>query len=811
MASFAELWDQTPTDKFGGMKSDFADRLKAANEAWQSQTGKAFTISSGARTKEEQSKLYANRGNNPNLVAKPGSSKHEIGEAADIDPSVPNSFLNQFGLHRPHGAKDPVHVEAFPEKKSNQNFADLWESTQTEPKSTEPKSTEQTKRASMMETLNRATKTNAPIVEGLASLGDTLYGVVPSAVGAVTYAGGRALGQTPEEAAQTSQKVAGSISQPLGKALGVTETAGYKNEATKQIMDKIGQYIGESADVIAQKTGIPKTDVENMLGTLSLVAGKGLEVGGKAVGAELKAREVPPSELLQFRKGVTPEQMGQRNVNAVEMPKKLKGVGAAQSELNPYPALTGQETARGEFPQIKFEKMAGDVEPLEQRVRAQIISEINPMGRPRSGLITGNENIIRNEYTLANSSERTPAGDILKQEIANEQKALPEYAKKIVKETGADELLPDNESRAYRIRNALDDKEGLAKDIETAKKSIYEEAFNKVGNNSVEPTSIENLLNNKQFQAELKLKKLVDFTGGAKELLDLHKTEGFEGTSPGSIAGLEKLRQSLNASWSPENSFAIRRATRAIDEDIARAGGSDTLLKARALHQAEQNLFGSKGIKDLLTEQDANGIQTGIPNEKLIDKLNKMPNDQWKHIYDTLGKTANGEIIGISISPEVQAAAKAAQAEMKGAIARDIYEAGAAKAGEWNPNSVNNKSNFHNTKIKHAFDPEEIRKIHTLNYGGYLMPSKSPYEGGGLQLQRVAKMSEKLPVAGKTLGAMTGIPLAETAGTKLGEKGAKFFKGKSLKKQAQQLEQELEKNKELGTKLSDIANLGKKK
>ena len=185
----------------------------------------------------------------------------------------------------------------------------------------EQQKTQEIKPAGMMETMNRAMETNRPIAESIASLGDTLYGAVPSAVGAVTYAGGRALGQTPQEAAQTSQKVAGAISQPFGKAFGITESPAYKQEGSRQIMEKIGQYIGESADVIAQKTGIPKTDVENMLGTLGLAAGKGFELGGKSVGTALKAREVAPSEISQFRGGVTAEQMGQRNVGASEATK----------------------------------------------------------------------------------------------------------------------------------------------------------------------------------------------------------------------------------------------------------------------------------------------------------------------------------------------------------------------------------------------------------------------------------------------------------------------------------------------------------
>lgn len=614
--------------------------------------------------------------------------------------------------------------------------------------------------------------------EALASLvANPVISTVGAVKGLVQSLPSIATGKAPEIAAQ--------IASDFEKKYGYSPTS----EQGKKYL----QSIGETFQGLVEKATGSSMPLPPVIPELT-----GITTGRAAAGqiekqfAQAKGAPKPTAQVLEFPK-------------TQEQPKStMAGVGAASAKLNPYPELSGQETARGEFPQIKFEKMSGDVHPTEQRTRAEIISEINPTGRPRTGLITGNENTIRNEYALANSSERTPAGDILKQEIANEQQALPNYAKKIVEGTGADQLLPDNEARAYRIRNAFDDTEGLSKDIETVKKTIYKEAFDEVGDNPVTPTHIENLLNNKQFQAELKLKKLQDFTGGAKELLDLHKTEGFEGTAPNSIAGLEKLRQSLNASWTPENSYAIRKATKAIDIDIASAGGAKTLVKARALHEAEQNLFGSKGIKDLLTEVDANGIQTGIPNEKLMDKLNKMPNDQWKHIYDTLGKAANGKIIGIDVSPEVQALAKSAQAEMKAGIARDIYEAGAAKAGEWNPNSVNNKTNFHNSKIKHAFDPEEVRKIHTLNLGGYLMPAKSPYEGAGMQMQRVHNIANKLPAIGRIAGAATRIPFAESSGAWLGEKGHKFFAKKSLKKEAKALETELEKNKKLGTKLSDI-------
>jgi len=77
-----------------------------------------------------------------------------------------------------------------------------------------------------------------------------------------TYAGARAVGQSPEEAAATQAKVSGAIEKPFGKAFGITETPEYKGEATQQLMNFIGENVGKGADWISKQTGMPKQDVE---------------------------------------------------------------------------------------------------------------------------------------------------------------------------------------------------------------------------------------------------------------------------------------------------------------------------------------------------------------------------------------------------------------------------------------------------------------------------------------------------------------------------------------------------------------------
>ena len=56
-ANFADIWEQTPVDTMAGLQGDFANRVKAANDAWQAKTGKPLPINSAYRTPEEGVKL----------------------------------------------------------------------------------------------------------------------------------------------------------------------------------------------------------------------------------------------------------------------------------------------------------------------------------------------------------------------------------------------------------------------------------------------------------------------------------------------------------------------------------------------------------------------------------------------------------------------------------------------------------------------------------------------------------------------------------------------------------------------------------
>jgi hypothetical protein len=101
-----------------------------------------------------------------------------------------------------------------------------------------------------------------------ASLADvTIGGIIPAVAGPLTYAGARALQLSPAEAAAAEKSVVGALEKPFGKTFGVTEEPAYKGELSREIMDFIGKNIGKGAKYIAEQTGLPESDVANMIGT----------------------------------------------------------------------------------------------------------------------------------------------------------------------------------------------------------------------------------------------------------------------------------------------------------------------------------------------------------------------------------------------------------------------------------------------------------------------------------------------------------------------------------------------------------------
>jgi len=138
---------------------------------------------------------------------------------------------------------------------------------------------------------------------GVASVADTTIGaVLPTVAGMATYPIARTF-MSPEEASATTERVVGAVDKPFGKAFGVANTPEYTGEASQQLIAFIGENISKGAEWISEKTGLPVSDVENMIGTASLaipaIARKTSEV------ASIAAADVKAGTRLAFDESLT--------------------------------------------------------------------------------------------------------------------------------------------------------------------------------------------------------------------------------------------------------------------------------------------------------------------------------------------------------------------------------------------------------------------------------------------------------------------------------------------------------------------------
>ena len=688
---------------------------------------------------------------------------------------------------------------------------------------------------------------------------DTLYGVVPATVGAVTQAIAKPfvtegpifstkttaeLEQGAQKSEAIGQQVAGAIDKPIGKALGITGKETYQQPlggVTQPIAEQVNKMfnvLGMTPEQISENLKskfnltLPPEDIRNMVVIGSTALPQAVKEVAPIVGKALQPFKEAASELQIIR----PDQVAKEQMQAQFAAKQGKAgnASAAATEGNPFAnQFTGEETVRGQFPQIKLSKTPNDASINEQTLRSQVVQEIMQGEQVRPGVVTANENTLRNEYTKAKMD--TPEGRLFKQQIANEQNALSKYAEDRVDATGASPTLINDEQRGQRINDVFhgaspDDpaSSSITGYLNQAKKQIYDSAFKKVGNNKIETTHVDDLLSNPQWAAGLKIKGVEGVQSAGKEYLNLAKTVGFEdmnGTMhpPGSVAAYDAVRKAMNAEWTPQNARAIQRVNQAIDKDIGAVADPALYKLGDKIHQVEKTIFGSKGIKTLFGELDANGVITSSTAlEKIPSKLNNLPKDQWRHIRDTLDELANGRVRNAPegmppVPDELRQAAAAARAEIDGALAREVQKAGAAKAGEWNQNSTNKVLNsVVGEKILETFPPEEVRKFHTLNYGGHFMPGIHHYEGAGLQSRRIGMIEGNLGKAGTAAGAAVGGTLFGPPGAaiggyyggKAGVAGSEAMAAKSLQKEAVKSQKEMQKAAELGkTKLS---NIGKK-
>jgi hypothetical protein len=698
------------------------------------------------------------------------------------------------------------------ETRPGETLADIWESTPAAAPTKETKQEETSYvRSKVADILQKAQEYRRTVQE-------VTGGLVGGAAGAVL---GPVAGVI-----ETIQS--GKYGTPEGARIGQQKAEAVQRGLMPEITTPGAQEFFGGLGKAVEVSKIPPV-LTPELAALAPVAGPATTQAAREVTRPIK-EAIKEIEIVPIKPKLT-----QAEAEAQFQTKVAPGsAGAAAVAPNPYVGkITGEEKVRGDFPQVKLSKTPENVPVGEQSIRAQIANEVLGTNQVRPGVVTGNENLLRNEYTLAKRPEEGPVAELLKRQIADEQVALSKYAEDRVRQTGASETLVTPYERGERINSffAGTPAEGEAANSLTSffkqeKKKMYDFARQTVGDNPIKTSHIDTLLGDPQFRSGLKLTSTEGVAAGAEELIKLAKTTGFTdagGTfhAPNTIGAWDAVRKAINDGWTPSNAKTIRNINLAIDKDIASAGGGDLLKNADKLHEMEKTIFGSKGIKNAFGVIDSNGVETGkVSFDALPQKLNSMPFNEWKHIYETADKMSRGEFRGpidpktgqpkfiLQVPPELQQAAQNTKAEMLGNLAREVQQAGGAKAGVWNQNAANKILNARADKIKYAFPLEEQQAFHKLNYAGYLMPGEHGYEGAALQGRRVGMIEGQLEKAGAAAGATVGGFLGGTPGAavgtylgqKAGAKGAEKIAARKAIKEAERRQEEMKKT----SRLSDL-------
>lgn len=338
--------------------------------------------------------------------------------------------------------------------------------------------------------------------QGVASLADVTVGGVLPLVGHVAQATVRPI-TTPQKAEEFGQQLSSFFSQPFGKAFGVTETPGYKGEASQQLMNFIGQNVSKGADWIAQKTGLPVQDVNNMLGTLGIAGGAA--VAKPLAGATQKVGQAAFNLEQSFAdkvKSVTPK------VSIETQRTAMQPAGAA--------ATTNKATLDAAIAQASPELAAQLSKENPATISPEVLQrylDADEVGvRLLKGQATQDPNLISFER---NSRSQDPR---LVEALSQQNKALQEKVSNVKEAAAPDVFAPDYVANA---EGALEYISNKVKQNETATGDAYK-ALDEFGAGKIEIDS--KTLADNALKA-LSEKEDIDFLPPVmeKRILDLQK------------------------------------------------------------------------------------------------------------------------------------------------------------------------------------------------------------------------------------------------------------------------------------------------
>jgi hypothetical protein len=578
----------------------------------------------------------------------------------------------------------------------------------------------------------------------------------------------------------------------MGKTFGVSETPEYQGEAIRRLTNFIGEHYQKGAAWIAEKTGLPATDIENMMGTV-LAGGaikvapgvqrgivKGSETVETALGTNVpKAPEAPRIE---------PTLGGKPKVTYADFQAQLQArkEGGPAATLPPAPKIQTPTmpapTQTQPFPEVKY-ATKGKVNLGEQEQRRQILQRVG-LENARESSILGDGFAAANEFQT--SKVDAPVGQLYRDTLANERMALENFGQKIIERTGGTMGLDETAlyDRGTRITRPFDDFKAT---LNTQMDQAYAQAKQVAGTQpAVIPSNTQKFLDtNSNFTVNdsfMSLRRGIESHLKENDLLDANGK-----VKPMTVEQAEGLRKYINSNWNNERSGIIGRLKDKIDNDVTSVAGQDVYKKARDIRTKIARLLDDpKGVSKIMDYDPQSPMNRAVPFEKIASTVERMDVDQQRHLIKLLKEMPD----------EVRPQADAAIAEIKAQFANRILQEGSKNKGQWNAANVTKYLNDNNRRLGVLMEDKEIAQmVKDLHDAGHLVKYDASYPGAAVQAHNLIKIGAAPLLgtlggaAGTAIGASMfgpgGAALGGTAGATLGAKRGLAMAEKSALKRGQ--------------------------
>jgi len=788
--------DDAVNDAFGAKKkaavpvssgdSQLSQRLDQARAAYRQQYGKDMPISSGPRSREDQQRLFdAAKAGAPNVYM-PVNPANQPGRqtfhqnAVDIPTSVPEDFLNQFGIHRPLGKQDPVHAVAMPANK--------------EPSASDTFDPEQINSAVNEAFSEPAKETTGGKVSKIAK--ETLLGTGKFAGGVLT---GGIVG-LPKQILQSNEAVGEFVAHPIESLKALPQKAGeffsglsnilptpsevpgqYDPEAYKKLQNiqTVGKTVGKAAvehpfeagqfvgEMVSPGAYMKAPGIITKFGK-AVEGGEAAIQAAKVRGPKTMPQPAPAAPTVRAS-GVAAEAPGvQLRQNAPELQQRYQAEqqAASQGQAPIEPAPTG--TARPmpqEAPFTELKYAESGVPLNEQYARAQTLNRV--LGSDHTADLAAIEGKGKERATnYATSNTDTPQGNFLKERFADEQARLADFAERQVKNTGGTVGL--DESSVYKRGNTiLKPLQDLETHFDNATKKIYAERDAIAKDIPVETRNVADVLNDESLTlANTETIGLTNIAKARMRQLGMMDKEG--NLLPTNAKTAENFRKFLNENWDRKNANLHKQLKAAVDEDVlANLDTNSPLYKeARELVTLRKNtLDNPNGISKILDAEGPKGINRKVDIEKIAQNIVDMPVDQFTHVVDTLK----------NVPAELQPQAGAALSEIKAQFANRIAE-------QKTPRQLTKYMNDNREVMNRLFTPDEMANFRDYHNAVHILKTDTGYKGAAVQAVNLeqklgAKIGEHFVSKGAALGAE-----ALTGGTTMG--GAALVTNELLSRRA---------------------------